>query len=310
MYKNCLICREPILENSHRFSVSDRRKGLTGTWQLIECNHCGVISMLPLPTDNQLASYYGAYALDNEVDLTRRSGTHHPRLRKIFHKFSGDVDPRDFVEIPIGAKVLDYGCGQASYLCSFHDQGVNIYGAEIDDHYIAAFQNNGLNVRKVNDLSIIPFEDGMFDIVYLMQVFEHIKYPHGFLNELSRILKKDGTLYLAFPNAYSIWRKVFKRNWLSGWFAPFHLFFYNHDAMALLANEHGFEILESRSITPEAWFRLNLKAFLDRNENQLDSSSTWLDSFPIRLFIMALLRIIELPFRERDCLVMKFKKVK
>ena len=115
-------------------------------------------------------------------------------------------------------------------------------------------------------------------------------------------------LYLAVPNSYSIWRKVFGNNWVSGWFAPFHLFHYNRDTLAKLAGQHGFDVAESWSSTPESWFRLNLKACLYRKENQLDWRRSWLDSRPVRYLLMLMLRIVELPFRERDCLVMKLKK--
>jgi SAM-dependent methyltransferase len=204
--------------------------------------------------------------------------------------------------------VLDYGFGHASYLCDFHDRGVAISGAEIAGHLVEACRNNGLDVHKVDNFSRIPFKDGTFDIVYLMQVFEHLHDPHGSMKELARILKNEGMLYLALPNTASAWRKVFGKNWASGWFAPFHLFHYNRDTLAKMAGEHGFEVIESWSSTPESWFRLNLKACLYLNENQLESRPTWLDTLPIRYVLMILLRLIELPLRERDCLVIKFQK--
>ena len=193
-------------------------------------------------------------------------------------------------------------------MCDFHDRGVAISGAEITGHLVEACRNNGLDVHRVNDFSHIPFEDGDFDVVYLMQVFEHLRNPHGFMNELARILKNGGMLYLAVPNAASIWRKVFAKNWVSGWFAPFHLFHYNRDTLAKLAEQHGFDVTESWSSTPESWFRLNLKAWLYPVEKQLDLRRIWLDFLPIRYALMVLLRIVELPFRERDCLLVKLQK--
>jgi len=310
MTDNCLTCGEHFSAESFQFSLGDRRKGLSGIWQLVKCNNCGVISMVPMPTDEQLAAYYDAYSKDDGVDLTRRTGVHYPRLRKLFHQISGDVDPRDFMDVPVGARVLDYGCGQAGYLCDFHDQGVVISGAEIAGHLVDACRNNGLDVHKVDDFSYIPFEDGTFEIVYLMQVFEHLRDPRGFMQELARILKNDGVLYLILPNAASVWRKIFGKNWVTGWFVPFHLFYYDRPMLAKIAREQGFEVVESWSSTPESWFRLNLKAYLYPKENNLDWRQTWLDALPMRLIIMIFLRIFELPLHERDCLVMKFLRRK
>jgi SAM-dependent methyltransferase len=304
----CLNCGKSFSETVRLWALKDRRKGLPGNWQLVECNSCGVISMMPMPTDEQLATYYAAYSQDDKVDLSRRVGSRYPGLRKLFHRLSGDVDPRDFVQVPAGARVLDYGCGLAGYLCDFHDRGVVISGAEIAGYVVEACRSNGFDVHKVDDFLHIPFADEEFDVVYLMQVFEHLRDPHGFMQELARILKSGGMLYLAVPNAASIWRKIFGDNWVSGWFAPFHLFHYNRDALAKLAAQHGFDVVESWSSTPESWFRLNLKACLYPGENRLDWRKSCLDSRPMRYLLMPVLRIVELPFAERDCLAMKLKK--
>ena len=304
----CLNCGEPVSANARQRSLKDRRKGLQGNWQLVECDSCGVISMMPMPTDEQLAAYYAAYLQDEQVDMSRRYGSRYPQLRKLFHRLSGDVDPRDFVRVPAGARVLDYGCGLAGYLCDFHDRGVAISGAEIAGYVVETCRSNGFDVHKVDNFSHIPFADGEFDIVYLMQVFEHLRDPHVFMKELARILKGGGMLYLAVPNAASIWRKVFGDNWVSGWFAPFHLFHYNRGTLTELAARHGLDVVESRSSTPESWFRLNLKACLYPAENRLDWRKSWLDSPPVRYLLMLMLRLIELPFTERDCLVLRLVK--
>ena len=264
--------------------------------------------MDPLPTDNQLASYYGEYSRDYQVDLSEKAGSRYPNLRKVFHWLSGDVDPRDFVQVPAGARVLDYGCGHAGYLSDFHHRGVAISGAEIAGYVVNACRDQGYDVHQVDDFSRIPFPAREFDIVYLMQVFEHLRDPHGFFRELARVLKDGGMLYLAVPNAASVWRNVFGQNWISGWFAPFHLFHYTRGALEQLAGHHGFDPVQAWSRTPESWFRLNLKAAFYPKEHRLDWYVNWLDATPIRYLLMCVLRVIELPCREKDCLVVQFKK--
>lgn len=304
----CRVCGDKFSDGATRYDLCDRRKGLPGVWQVAECERCGILSMVPLPTDEQLIAYYSVYSKDQKVDLSRKTGSRYPKLRKLFHWFSGDVDPRDFVQVPAGARVLDYGCGNVGYLRDFHHRGIAISGAEIAAYVVAACRSHGYDVRQVESLSRIPFPDGEFDVVYLMQVFEHLPDPHGFLCELTRVLKAGGMLYLAVPNAASVWRKVFKDNWISGWFAPFHLFHYTAGALEALAKQHGFEMVNTWSRTPESWFRLNLKAVLYPTASQLDWQRTWLDAAPVRYLLMCFLRLIEVPYREKDCLVVQFKK--
>jgi len=308
MASACVVCEVGrVIGIDQNFHV-DRRKGLQGEWCFGQCEHCSVICMMPMPTDTELANYYAAYSVNEKLDLSLKTGSHRPFLRKLFHRLTGDVDPRDFVEIQTGARVLDFGCGHAGYLNDFHSRGIDVSGAEIAKYVVEACQKNGLDVHHVDGFSHIPFADCEFDVVYLMQVFEHLREPQVFIKELERIMKPGGFLYLAVPNADSFWRRFFGSNWVSGWFAPFHLFHYNRSNLAKLASQHGFELVDSSSRTPESWFRLNIKASLYPLENQLDSTTNWLDSLPIRYIAMLLLRILELPIRERDCLVVVLQK--
>ncbi len=304
--KNCPVCSgNEYLTNSQH---NDRRKGIPGTWNYIECRNCELVFLSPIPTDVELNQYYSKYQSSTKIDSKKGYGSKFPLLRKWYHYFSGDVDPRNFVHVSNGARVLDYGCGDAEYLRDFHFRGIQIYGVELDSNIVEKCCSNGLNVRKIENFEKIPYDDSEFDIIYLMQVFEHLRNPQKFMQELSRVLKPGGILYLAVPNINSIWRKIFRKNWVSGWFTPFHLFHYNHKTLASIGQQFGFTTKEYWSRTPESWFRLNLKAFFHSEEHFLDSRKSWIDMTFMRYTLMLTLRSIELLVRERDCLVIKFEK--
>lgn len=304
----CPCCKKPVNFGKDQIILTDRRKGLIGNWKNIRCDSCGVYFIDPTPTDNELASYYASYSTDNKIRPFKGLGFTYPLLRKIYHKLTGDVDPRDFIHPANKARILDYGCGHATYLKYFHDQGLNISGAEVTDFLVDACQQHGLDVHKVNSFEHIPFPDNEFDIVYLMQVFEHLRNPHIFMNELSRILKPNGELYIAIPNSASMWKEVFGENWVSGWFAPFHLFHYNSKNLSEIANSHGIETITSWSNTPIDWFILNLKAWLYSDNNQIELKKTLFDHRIVKYFIVVMLRIIEIPSKEKDCLILHLRK--
>ncbi|MGN7780841.1 class I SAM-dependent methyltransferase [Mycolicibacterium sp. 22603] len=261
-----------------------------------------------MPSDEALTDYYSGYTSESEVVLVDGPGSKRPRLRRAYHWLSGDVDPRDFVHVPAGARVLDYGSGGGTYLSYFHSRGVDIVGAEISDVMIEACSKAGLKMRRVQSYDDIPFPDAQFDVVYLMQVFEHLRNPRRFMKELARVLRTGGVLYLALPNADSAWRRIFGANWVSGWFAPFHLVHYTRQSLARLAAEHGLSVTSSWSRTPESWFRLNLKAALYRDDHRVETYRPLVDSLPSRLVLMCVLRLADVFLRERDCLVVSFRK--
>ena len=57
----------------------------------------------------------------------------------------------------------------------------------------------------------LPFEDGAFDIVTVLDVLEHLDNPHGALKELIRIARK--AVFVSLPNMYYI---QFRWNYLKG----------------------------------------------------------------------------------------------
>lgn len=303
----CAICGDNQMQ--FQGGHSDRRRGLQGSWEAFMCNGCGVIALLPTPTAVQLGEYYANYSSGETVNFSPSRWGKFPLLGKIFHWLTGEVDPRDFIKPARGANILDYGCGQAGYLVEFHSRGWNISGAEMSATVVEACQNHGLNVIQVSNPDEIPFASDSFDVVYLMQVFEHFRDPVLLMGELSRISKVGAELYLSVPNSRSVWRKTFAANWVSGWYAPFHLFQFDVKSLGALAEKHGFVIVDSWSRTPVSWFQLNLKAWLHKNNNQLDSYLSPLDSKPVRYLLMLVLRIVEIFVQERDCLVIKFVKM-
>jgi SAM-dependent methyltransferase len=206
--------------------------------------------------------------------------------------------------------MLDFGSGGGTYLGYFHGSGANISGAEISTLMVSQSARAGFDVRQIDDVHSIPFPDNEFDVVYLMQVFEHLTEPHRMMKEIHRVLRADGAVYLAVPNGQSFWRRVFGDNWISGWFAPFHIFVYDLGSLTCLAEAHGLCIEEHWSRTPESWFRLNLSAALDKTRGVVIGSTGAVNAAVIRFPLMVILRILELFTRQRDCVVVKMTKAK
>jgi SAM-dependent methyltransferase len=113
---------------------------------------------------------------------------------------------RDLTKVSPG-KLLDIGCG-VGFMSSIMSQ----LGFEV--HCIDASQDiDGEVIRKFNlhfslcniESSPIPYSDNSFDIVVLTEVLEHFNYnPLVPLEEIKRILKPEGLLFLTTPNIASI----------------------------------------------------------------------------------------------------------
>ena len=304
----CPICN--ARDSRWHSNRGDRRKQIPGTWNYWACHNCELVFLHPLPSVRDLIGYYSTYYLG--VAPLRPSkpswGTRFPRLRNLFHAASGDVDPRDFVQFEPGSRILDYGSGLGTYMHFFKAKGAKISGVELSQTMVEQSRVQGLDVNLVDSFDKIPYSDGEFDVIFLMQVLEHLHNPHVIMEELSRVLARDGKIYIAVPNGRSIWAKVFGRHWLSGWFTPFHLFLYSSKSLGLLAAGHGLRVNRIWTRTPASWFSLNLAAKAHSTRNDIESYRGGMSARFLALITMIPLRVLELFTSENDCLVAELIK--
>lgn len=99
--------------------------------------------------------------------------------------------------------VLDIASGVGYGTSILAQKAKMAVGMDINKEVIAyAQQNYGKNsYYLVGDAGDIPFKDGFFDVVVAFEMIEHLKNPTRFLNEVRRVLKKDGSLIISTPNS-------------------------------------------------------------------------------------------------------------
>jgi len=114
-----------------------------------------------------------------------------------------------------GRTVLDYGCGDGSFLDLFTDW--RKYGVEVSDYCIQMCAAKGIQMVDTAELS-----DGLVDLVVFRGVLQHLDNPFDALREAARLLPKGGKLaILAQPDADSLCYRLFgelpaldpPRNW-------------------------------------------------------------------------------------------------
>jgi SAM-dependent methyltransferase len=101
---------------------------------------------------------------------------------------------RTFIEkFPHDVSMLDAGCGEGVLVEEYLNLGRFIQGIDL---------NYASNCVIPGNILSMPFKDAQYDIVLLLDVFEHMSYadqPQA-LKEISRVLKPSGYLFLSVPN--------------------------------------------------------------------------------------------------------------
>ena len=105
-------------------------------------------------------------------------------------------------EIKTKERILEVGCGRANILKTSAIAQEKYTGLEFSEEII---KRNMINYPKAKFINLqnpsqFPFESGLFDIVFSHFVIEHTVFPHKFLDECIRVLKKNGMLLILCPD--------------------------------------------------------------------------------------------------------------
>ena len=100
-------------------------------------------------------------------------------------------------------KVLDAGCGEGHLIEKMHSvhRYNKYYGVDITEIALKKAKKRCPYADFYNmDLLRLKFKNETFDVVACSEVLEHIYKYDKAINELKRILKREGYLIITFPN--------------------------------------------------------------------------------------------------------------
>ena len=106
--------------------------------------------------------------------------------------------------------ILDIGCKYALLKKILIEKKNNIdyFGIDITDkvfNKIDEFREDRFFVADASKQ--IPFENKKFDVVFALEILEHVESPTNMLKEIYRVLKPEGILILSVPNIYA-WNEI------------------------------------------------------------------------------------------------------
>ncbi|MBM3281245.1 MAG: methyltransferase domain-containing protein [Candidatus Harrisonbacteria bacterium] len=129
-------------------------------------------------------------------------------------------------EIRAKERMLDAGAGFKRYEGFFKHA---IYeSTDFEDIFNKDFKNKHTFVCSLDN---IPVADNTYDAIINNQVLEHVKYPKKVLEELFRILKPGGKIFVTVPQISHVHG------------APYNFFFFTNFGLELLLKETGFRII-------------------------------------------------------------------
>jgi 2-polyprenyl-3-methyl-5-hydroxy-6-metoxy-1,4-benzoquinol methylase len=171
-----------------------------------------------------------------------------------------------YVHLPHHPRHLDVGCAMGSMLEEAKAAGWDPTGVETSElaaRYAA--EHSGCPVHA-GTLQRAAFESESFDVVTLMDVIEHVSEPVDLMDEIYRILRPGGVVFILTPNFASFFVWLYGPKAYGVW-PDQHVLYFQPSAMAKLLRKAGFARIATGS---RDFYADNLRRMLGRKGAQTD----------------------------------------
>ncbi len=102
-------------------------------------------------------------------------------------------------------KVLDFGCGSGFLVARLAERGYESHGLDISSEAIDFGKRQGVNNLGVLDSHKINYPDNAFDVLFSLDVIEHLEDESWAIQELERVLKPGGIAIIMVPAFMFLW---------------------------------------------------------------------------------------------------------
>ncbi|MBT3633005.1 MAG: class I SAM-dependent methyltransferase [Candidatus Marinimicrobia bacterium] len=100
------------------------------------------------------------------------------------------------------SKVIDIGCGGGLFLSKFKNLGSEVVGVELNDsraQYAKTIHGLEIHKRPIESSFWPENYSEYFDAVTIWDVIEHVNYPLATLRSATKVLKKNGLIFIDTP---------------------------------------------------------------------------------------------------------------
>lgn len=143
--------------------------------------------------------------------------------------------------------ILDVGCASGWFLNEISKRYPNAQCTGIDVYNKAIFYGK----KKYKNLHLfqadahnIPYPDNSFNVVICTEVLEHVSNPEKVLQEIKRVLKRDGIAIVEmdtgnwmFKSIWHIWTNIFRGVWRDS-----HIHTFNTQLLQKMISKNKFSV--------------------------------------------------------------------
>lgn len=235
---SCAFCGSDAF--SAVLTGKDRDWGSGDAFTVVKCDSCGLACVNPRPSKEEIGKYYPA---ENWSRASNRVPERDAVISNAPWTAAAAERAGAITRLGMKGRLLDVGCGDGFLLLYLARAGWDCYGVEPGE-VAAAYAREVLGLKvSTGTFAKGAFPAAFFNVVNFHHVFEHLSDPAGTLEEVSRLLDKDGRLVISVPNFDSFDSRLFGNKWV-GLKLPQHLFHYTRRTLGAFLEKAGFKVCE------------------------------------------------------------------
>lgn len=245
-----------------RCKLCDSNSSVKGKYidelKVMNCRNCGLV-FIDMPVNEIMLKY-----LYNEDYFIKRKKYFFENIIVDPEKGQKNKNIGDFAEVlqllqdlvPQHGRLLDVGCGIGIFLKMAQENNWHVTGIDISP-FASRYAKEVFNLDvHEGSLTNLHFPPASFDVATMWDILEHLADPMTEIEEIGRILKKGGMLFLNTPNEESLLRVLahllYKMSFGSFRYPVrklyhiYHLYYFNSSTLTKMLENTGFKILSMK----------------------------------------------------------------
>lgn len=235
-YHTCPACSASAIQ----FALSAKDHTVSGedfpVWQ---CNECGLRFTQDVPGAAGIGPYY------QSEEYISHSNTSRGFINRLYQRVRKKTlrAKRRLIEKSTGlakGSILDVGSGTGAFVHEMKERGWQVTGLEPDEGARNVAKDSfAVELQDIHTFFGLPAES--FDAITLWHVLEHVHELHRYMDQLKKLVKKEGRIFIAVPNYTSKDAMIYKEYW-AAYDVPRHLYHFSPGSMGKLAARHGLQL--------------------------------------------------------------------
>jgi 2-polyprenyl-3-methyl-5-hydroxy-6-metoxy-1,4-benzoquinol methylase len=239
-YKACPSCHSSDINLALKatdYTVSRKN------FEIWQCGNCQLRFTQDVPDAASIGHYY------RSDDYISHTNTKKGLVNNLYHLVRKQTlsDKRRLIlsttRVKQG-KLLDIGAGTGAFAGHMQEHGWAVTGLEPDETARKlASDVNHIELQPVENLYSLPADS--YDAITLWHVLEHVHDLHPYLQQLAKLIKRGGRIFIAVPNYTSHDAAVYQGAW-AAYDVPRHLYHFSPAAMESLLVQHNLQLQVSQ----------------------------------------------------------------